>query len=302
VQKELTDTLSSEPIRILPPSGRGRKNRTSGEQKIGIEHPGLTKRQTCKITCIVPRPSLTAKIAPTSKPTARHVGSALRELGDKNKARLLQRFFKTGPGDYAEGDCFLGVTVPAQRTLVKRFSNLPLSEIQKLLKSSIHEQRLTALLIMVGQYQRGDAAYRNKLYRCYLAHTRFINNWDLVDASAEYIVGPHIADRPRSLLRKLIRSPLLWERRIGVLATFHFIKNGQAQETLWVAEQLLRDRHDLIHKAVGWMLREVGKRVDEKLLRRFLDRHAQKMPRTMLRYAIERLPPTARKKYLARSG
>jgi 3-methyladenine DNA glycosylase AlkD len=235
-----------------------------------------------------------------ARPTARDVSAALRRLADKKKAAVLQRFFKTGPGEYAEGDRFLGVTVPKQRAVAGQFHDLPLAELRKLLRSHVHEARLTALLIMVGQYRRGDAAYRERLYRTYLGHTRFINNWDLVDSSAEHIVGPHILQRPRPLLKKLARSPSLWERRIAMLATFHFIKNGEATETLWVARQLLCDGHDLIHKAAGWMLREVGKRVDERLLRRFLDRHAHAMPRTMLRYAVERLPAAAKKDYLAR--
>jgi 3-methyladenine DNA glycosylase AlkD len=235
---------------------------------------------------------------PAPAVTAREVSTALRRAGDRNKAAALQRFFKTGQGEYAEGDRFRGVTVPTQRALARRFRDLPLPELRKLLRSGIHEERLTALLIMVGQYQRGDAVQREQLHRLYLKHTRFVNNWDLVDSSAGYLIGPHIEGRPRPLLSRLARSPLVWERRIAVLATFHFIRNGSATETLWVARKLLRDGHDLIHKATGWMLREVGKRVDEKLLRQFLDRHAHAMPRTMLRYAIERLPAGVKKEYM----
>jgi len=235
-----------------------------------------------------------------TRSTASQVSAALRRLRDGNKAAALQRYFKTGPGEYAEGDRFLGITVPQQRAVARRFSDLPLAELRKLLRSPFHEERLTALLIMVGQYRCGSAAHRERLYRSYLRHTGFINNWDLVDLSAIYIVGPHIASAPRPLLRRLVHSPSVWERRIAVLATFHLINNGDATESLWIARQLLCDDHDLIHKATGWMLREVGKRVDGKKLRRFLDQHASDMPRTMLRYATERLPTAVRKRYLRR--
>jgi 3-methyladenine DNA glycosylase AlkD len=229
------------------------------------------------------------------------VSAALRRHRDRKKAADLQRFFKTGPGEYAEGDRFLGVTVPKQRAIARQFAELPLTELRKLLRSRLHEERLTALLIMVQQYRRGSTVARERLYRTYLRHTRFINNWDLVDSSAVHILGPHIAKAPRPLLRKLVRSQSVWERRMAALSTFHFINSGDATQSLWVAGALLGDNHDLIHKATGWMLREVGKRVDEKALRRFLDRHAGVMPRTMLRYAIERLPASVRQRYLQRS-
>jgi len=236
-----------------------------------------------------------------SRSTASQVSAALRRLRKRKKAVALQRYFKTGAGEYAEGDRFLGITVPQQRAVARRFSDLALAELRKLLRSRFHEERLTALLIMVEQYRRGSTAHRERLYRTYLRHTGFINNWDLVDLSAMHIVGPHIARAPRPLLRKLVHSPSVWERRIAVLATFHLINNGDATESLWLARQLLGDDHDLIHKATGWMLREVGKRVDEKKLRSFLDRHAPVMPRTMLRYATERLSTSVRKRYLRRS-
>jgi 3-methyladenine DNA glycosylase AlkD len=235
-------------------------------------------------------------------PTAKAVSSALRKLASPKKAAVLQRFFKTGPGEYADGDRFLGVMVPQQRTIAKRFADLPLPELRKLLRSPMHEERLTALLTMVRQYERGDARLRAALHRTYLANTRYINNWDLVDLSAPQIVGTHVARRPRPLLQRLVRSPLLWERRIAALATFHFIKNGDAAHAIWVVKKLLRDEHDLIHKAAGWMLRELGKRVSEKTLRSFLDEHAHTMPRTMLRYAIERLPAATRSRYLKRKA
>lgn len=232
-----------------------------------------------------------------SGPTANQVSAALRRVRDRKKAALLQRYFKTGPGEYAEGDRFLGVTVPLQRAVAKQFSDLSLVELRKLLRSKWHEERLTALLIMVGQYRHGDAACRDRLYRTYLRHTRFINNWDLVDLSAVHIVGPQIANAPRPLLRKLVRSPSVWERRIAVLATFHLIDNGDATESLWIARALLGDEHDLIHKATGWMLREAGK-VDRPQLLRFLDTHAASMPRVTLRYAIEHLDQEQRSHYM----
>lgn len=227
------------------------------------------------------------------------VSAALHRAADKRRAAFLVRFFKTAPGEYAHGDRFLGVTVPAQRTIAKEFATLPLREILKLLKSPLHEERLTALFIMVDQYRRGTPEERERLHRVYLRQSRFVNNWDLVDSSAEVLVGMHVACAPRPLLQKLVRSRSVWERRIAMIATLHFIRNGKGKEALWVAAQLLRDKHDLIHKAAGWMLREVGKRVDEKELRRFLDHNASHMPRTMLRYAIERLPPADRRRYLA---
>lgn len=238
------------------------------------------------------------KRPPQTESRATTVLAALRARANPRKAAVLQRFFKTGAGEYAEGDRFLGIVVPVQRTIARRHADLALPEIRKLLRSPFHEARLTALLIMVSQYERGNATRRERLFRTYLASTRWINNWDLVDLSAPQIVGAHAAARPRPLLRRLVRSTSLWERRIAVLATFHLLKQGRGGETVWVARQLLRDEHDLIHKAVGWMLRELGKRVDPAALRTFLDRHAHHMPRTMLRYAIERLAPNVRARYL----
>jgi len=225
--------------------------------------------------------------------TAKDVQAALQVAANPEKAAFFPRFFKAGPGQYAEGDKFLGVTVPQQRLIVKQFQTLPLSEIEKLVISEWHEDRLTGLLILVGQYKKGDDAIKKACYDFYLAHMASINNWDLVDSSAEFIVGPWLdAYNPSgkmAVLRELAHSKSLWERRIAMLATFAYIKDGRADEALEIAELLLHDSHDLIQKAVGWMLRELGKRVDRALLLAFLDEHAATMPRTTLRYAIEHL-------------
>lgn len=209
---------------------------------------------------------------------------------------MSQRFFKTGPGQYGEGDQFLGLTVPMLRAMAKRYSQLGLVEAGKLLLSVWHEARLLALLIMVEQYARGDAAQQTAIYKLYLASTARINNWDLVDASAAYIVGPHLQQQSRAPLLRLARSDDVWQRRIAVLATFHYIKQGEFAETLRIAELLLNDEHDLIHKALGWMLREIGKR-NQSVAEAFLDAHAAQMPRTMLRYAIERFTPALQQRY-----
>lgn len=221
----------------------------------------------------------------------------MQALADPEAARFLQGFFKTGPGQYAEGDRFLGIRVPALRRLARELRGLALPDAVELLRSPMHEERLLALLILDDAYARGDRATRSAVARLYLRHTRFINNWDLVDASAPYILGPHLEHRDRRVLVRLARSRSLWERRIAVVATFHFIRQHDFADTLRLAELLLGDRHDLIHKAVGWMLREVGKR-DVATLESFLHLHAGRMPRTMLRYAIERLPEAARRRYM----
>lgn len=231
--------------------------------------------------------------------TAAVIVKQLESLGNERAALHLQRFFKTGKGEYAEGDRFLGLTVPVSRRVVKQYTDLPHAEIRRLLRSPYHEARLVALLIMVRAHQRGDDATRDRLHRLYLANTKYINNWDLVDLSAEHLVGAHLGPGRHPLLTQLAKSALLWERRIAMLATFNFIKQDYFDETLRIARILLRDRHDLIHKAVGWMLREVGKR-DRRREEAFLTRHHRAMPRTMLRYAIEKFPPALRKKYMAR--
>jgi len=229
------------------------------------------------------------------------VKDALAALGTPERAAGAASFFKTGPGQYGAGDIFIGITVPEMRRVAARYRDLPLQEVEALLQSPIHEHRLTALLILVLQYARADAVGQTAIYDLYLRNTTRINNWDLVDSSAEYIVGPWLKDRPekREALARLAVSPSLWERRIAMLATFAYIKQGDATDALIVAEILLHDSHDLIHKAVGWMLREVGKRCGEPIEEAFLATHYRTMPRTMLRYAIERFPEKRRKAYLA---
>jgi 3-methyladenine DNA glycosylase AlkD len=225
----------------------------------------------------------------------------LEALGDPVRAEGVARFFKTGPGEYGHGDRFLGLRVPQVRALAREYRDLPLAETATLLRSPWHEARLLALLILVGLYQRGDEAARAAIHRLYLRSTASINNWDLVDCSAEHIVGPHAPAVRRALLRRLARSSNLWERRIAMLATFHDIKVRRFAEPLAIAGLLVNDRHDLIHKAVGWMLREVGNR-DRAVEEAFLRKHAATMPRTMLRYATEKFPEPLRQKYLKRSG
>ncbi|MGK8521985.1 DNA alkylation repair protein [Nocardia asteroides] len=241
-------------------------------------------------------------------PTAADVQAALRELADPDDAAHVRRFFKTGPGEYGDGEVFLGVRVPASRAVAKRFAALSLDEIDRLLDSVVHEDRFTALVILNARFAAAsrprsfDDATRAAVVDLYLAAVRRgrVNNWDLVDVSAERIVGPWLLGRPRDLLFQLARSDSLWERRVALLSTFAFIKAGDASTTFALGELLLDDRHDLIQKALGWMLREVGKRVDRSLLTGFLDRHAAAMGRTALSYATEHLPPEARAAYRAR--
>lgn len=229
--------------------------------------------------------------------TADTILARLEQLADPKRAKILQGFFKTGPGQYGEGDVFLGITVPVQRKLAKEYQELPLGEVRRLLKSPIHESRLLALLILVRQYAQGNEAGKQQIYDLYLKSTRSINNWDLVDLSADRIVGSHLAERNKQPLYSLAKSSLLWDRRIAILATFHDIKRGESATTLKIAAMLLGDKEDLIHKAVGWMLREVGKR-DQRVEECFLRQHYPRMPRTMLRYAIERFPKPLREGYL----
>ena len=221
----------------------------------------------------------------------------LRRRASPRKAAILQRFFKTGPGEYGEGDRFLGVVVPDIRAVAKRFRGLGIPRFAPLLKSPFHEERLLALLMLVDRYQRGDAREQARAWRCYLAHLPHINNWDLVDLTAPNIVGAHLDGRSKAPLFAWARSPGLWKRRIAVLATFHYIRRERFDESLRLARMLRGDPEDLIHKAVGWMLREVGKR-DGRVLEAFLRRHARRMPRTMLRYAIERFPERKRQAYM----
>jgi 3-methyladenine DNA glycosylase AlkD len=229
--------------------------------------------------------------------TAEELQQRLRTLGSPEAAALAARYFKTGPGQYGAGDIFLGIRVPDLRRLAQQHHTLPLVEAEKLLRSGVHEDRSLALLILVETAARGDAALKEQIFDLYLANTRHVNNWDLVDVSAPQLVGAYLEGRDRKPLDRLAGSNSLWERRIAVLATLHFIRHGDFADTLRIAERLLTDREDLIHKAVGWMLREVGKR-DEAALEGFLRRHARAMPRTMLRYAIERFPEAQRRAYL----
>ncbi len=210
------------------------------------------------------------------------------------KAKFLSGYFKTGKGEYGEGDIFLGITVPQTRAIAKQFSHLPLNEIKTHLQSKFHEERLTALLILVNNYKKTKS---KEIVNFYLENTKNINNWDLVDLTAHEIIGNYLLDKDKSPLYKLANSNNLWERRISIISTFAFIRNNQFDESLKLAKTLLQDKHDLIHKAVGWMLREIGKR-DQKILENFLRENYSQIPRTTLRYAIERFPEHLRKKYL----
>jgi 3-methyladenine DNA glycosylase AlkD len=226
------------------------------------------------------------------------IRSELHSLADPQKALILQRFFKTGPGEYGEGDRFIGVGVPKIRKLVKRYSGTGLETTKALLASPIHEERLLALLMLISQFQKGDTWDREEIYRLYLTESHHVNNWDLVDVTAEHIVGAYLWKRDKEPLVLLARSESLWERRISIVATFHYIKKGTPEITFLIADHLLGDKHDLIHKAVGWMLREVGKRCGQDLEESYLGKHYGRMPRTMLRYAIERFPEEKRRAYL----
>jgi 3-methyladenine DNA glycosylase AlkD len=230
-------------------------------------------------------------------PGAEDLRKKLHAHASPEDAVFLQRFFKTGAGQYGEGDTFIGVRVPDMRRVCREGSAASLATIRALLRSRIHEERALALLLLVQAFERSDEDGRRAIYELYLAHTRNINNWDLVDLSAGSIVGGWLAGRSRAPLSRLARSASLWERRIAIVATFHFIKRGELDETFRIADLLLHDTHDLIHKAVGWMLREAGKR-DGAALRRFLKERYGMMPRTMLRYAIERFPEEERGRYL----
>lgn len=223
----------------------------------------------------------------------------LRELADPAQVGVLQRFFKTGPGEYGEGDVFIGVKVPKIRALVRALDGFELASAAELLASEVHEERMLALLLLVRRFERAqkEPAVRKEIFDLYLASTARINNWDLVDVTAPQIVGGWLLDRDRGILDRLARSPLLWERRIAMIATLRFIRAGDFADALRIAAILVGDEHDLIHKAVGWMLREIGQR-DLAAEERFLKRHYRKMPRTMLRYAIEKLEEPRRQAYL----
>ena len=225
------------------------------------------------------------------------VQADLEKASDPDQAKKLQGFFKTGSGEYGEGDIFLGVRVPEQRRIAKKHRDISLEDTIELLQSSIHEHRLTSLFILVDKFSKGDEETREKIVELYLANTRFVNNWDLVDSSAHKILGEWLLDKPRDILYQLAESEMLWERRISMISTFPFIRKGDLVDAVALPKKLLHDEHDLIHKASGWMLREVGKK-DITLLYSFLDEYSVEMPRTMLRYSIEKLPEEQRKHYL----
>ncbi|MCX9082256.1 MAG: DNA alkylation repair protein [Candidatus Methanoperedens sp.] len=226
-----------------------------------------------------------------------NIKEELQNIQDPEKAKIVSKFFKTGKGQYGEGDIFLGIRVPDQRKTAKKYSHIPLDDIDQLLKSNFHEYRLTSLLILVLKYKKEDFDGKKEIVDFYLSHTKNINNWDLVDSSAPNILGDFLLDKDKSVLYRLARSNNLWERRTAILSTFAFIKKNKFEDALNIAEFLLFDKHDLIHKAVGWMLREIGKR-DERTEEDFLEQHYRKMPRTMLRYSIEKFDNDKRNFYL----
>ena len=225
------------------------------------------------------------------------VEEELNKAGNNEKAKFLARYFKTGKGEYGEGDVFIGLTVPQVRAIAKKYRDLPLSDVEKLLHSKIHEFRLTALLILCAKFEKAAEQERKKIVALYLRNTAHINNWDLVDLSSHEILGTFLLHKSRNILYTLAKSKNIWERRIAVISTFAFLRDNDTSDSIVLADLLLHDTHDLMHKAVGWMLRETGKR-DGKILVDYLSTRYKTMPRTMLRYAIEKFPPSTREKYL----
>jgi len=221
----------------------------------------------------------------------------LEILSNSKKKKVLQSFFKTGKGEYGEGDIFIGVTVPNSRIIAKKYKDLPLKDAERLLHSTVHEERLVALLILVEKFNKIDEKEKQRIFNLYLRNTKYVNNWDLVDLSAPKIVGAYLLDRNKEILNKLAKSKSLWGKRISIISTLFFISNNQFDKALEIADVLLNDKHDLIHKAVGWTLREVGKR-NQNIEEKFLKKNYKNMPRTALRYAIERFPEKLRQKYL----
>jgi len=221
----------------------------------------------------------------------------LKGLSNPEKKKVMQRFFKTGKGEYGEGDVFLGLTVPEQRKVAKKYVDISIDDVQKLLNSKIHEHRQVALIILIEKFKKSDDKERKKIFEFYLKNTDRVNNWDLVDISAPKIVGGYLLNNDRKVLYSLAESEILWERRISIVSTYAFIKNSDFGDTLDIAEILLDDKHDLIHKAVGWMLREVGKK-NQSVLESFLKKYHKVMPRTMLRYSIERFDKKKREFYM----
>ncbi|TGK04931.1 DNA alkylation repair protein [Leptospira semungkisensis] len=251
----------------------------------------------------MPKASL-PKTRPVSKSKFPGEGSSsqevlqeIRSFADPKKVSILSSFFKTGKGQYGEGDIFLGIQVPPLRKLSKKYRGLPLSELQKIVSSKYHEERLAGFFILCETFQKSEEPYRKKLHQFYLKNLKYVNNWDLVDLSAREMIGDYLIDKDRSLLFKLAKSKDLWEKRIAIIATYAFIRQGDFSDTFKISEILLHDKEDLIHKAVGWMLREAGNR-NLKAETEFLDKHAHVMPRTMLRYAIEKFPDKLKKKYM----
>lgn len=220
----------------------------------------------------------------------------LKKLSDKKRAAAMQRFFKTAEGEYGFGDVFIGLSVPDSRKLAIKYKDMPFEDLYKLLRSEIHEERLIALLIMVHNFEREEMLQR-RIYEFYIKNMKFVNNWDLVDLSSDKIVGGYLIDKPKDILYKLVKSTNLWERRIAMISTYNFIKNNMFDDALSIAEKLIDDQNDLIQKAVGWMLREVGKR-NLELEVDFLNKHYKNMGRTALRYSIEKFPEKTRKTYM----
>ena len=231
--------------------------------------------------------------------TAQDIEQAIRAAANPDKVKTLSGFFKTGKGEYGEQDIFIGIPVPVTRSIVKQYLDTPLDQLEILLHNPVHELRMSALLCMVEQFKKADANRREAIYHTYLSNTAYINNWDLVDLSAPGIVGEYLKDKSRDDLYRLADGVLLWEQRIAVVSTYTLIKNGDFTDILALSERLLHHPHDLMRKAVGWMLREMGKR-DKDLLVQFLEKHSKVMPRTMLRYAIEKFPEEERKEFMKR--
>ncbi len=218
----------------------------------------------------------------------------LQEFADSERAEIHQSFFKTGKGEYGEGDIFLGIRVPVQRKIAKKYLGLPLVKLQELLNSNIHEYRFIGLIILIEKYKKGN---KENIFQFYLENIKFVNNWDLVDISSHKIIGDFLQDKDKKILYELVRSENIWERRIAIVSTFTFIRQNEFEDVLAISELLLEDDHDLIHKAVGWMLREVGKK-EKNILEKFLKQHYKNMSRTTLRYAIEKFEESERKKWL----
>lgn len=229
--------------------------------------------------------------------TAQDIEQAIRAAANPDKAKTLSGFFKTGKGEYGEQDIFIGIPVPVTRNIVKQYLDTPLDQLEILLHNPVHELRMAALLCMVEQFKKADANRREAIYHTYLSNTAYINNWDLVDLSAAQIVGGYLEEQDHTPLYRLAQSSLIWEQRISIISTWQWIRKGRFDDTLAIADILLYNKHDLIRKAVGWMLREVGKK-DKIRLCTFLDTRYRDMPRTMLRYAIEKFPPEERRHYM----